>query len=66
MSQQYYYKRKVKEVLQAVLSVVVPGQEEVRSAKSEPFFCDIPGCMLTFGSENEAQAHMDTGICNLV
>ena len=28
MTQQQYYQRKVKEVLQAVLSVVVPGQEE--------------------------------------
>lgn len=30
------------------------------------FFCDAPGCVLTFGSENEAQAHMDTGVHNLV
>ena len=29
MSQQYYYRQKMKEVLQAVLSVVVRGQEEV-------------------------------------
>ena len=47
LTQQQYYQRKVKEVLQAVLSVVVPGQEErmwsclredqqVRNVENEP------------------------------
>ena len=30
------------------------------------FFCDAPGCVLTFRNEAEAQAHMDTGTHQLV
>ena len=30
------------------------------------FYCDTPGCVLTFRSENDAQAHMDTGEHTLV
>ena len=30
------------------------------------FFCDAPGCVLTFRNENEAQDYMDTGTHQLV
>ncbi|CAH3188656.1 unnamed protein product, partial [Porites lobata] len=35
-----------------------------RSAKNQVFFCETPGCVVTF--ENEAQNHMDTGVHKLV
>ena len=34
---------------------------EARASKNQVFYCDTPGCVLTLGSENDAQAHMDTG-----
>ena len=30
-----------------------------RAAKNQVFFCDTPGCVLTFKNENDAQTHMD-------
>ena len=35
-----------------------------RSAKNQVFFCETPGCVVTF--ENEAQNHIDTGVHKLV
>ena len=32
-----------------------------QAAKNQVFFCDTPGCVLTFGNESDAQTHMDTG-----
>ena len=37
-----------------------------RSAKNQVFFCETPGCVVTFENENEAQNHMDTGVHKLV
>ena len=37
-----------------------------REPRNEVFFCDAPGCVLTFRNENEAQDHMDTGTHQLV
>ena len=37
-----------------------------RSAKNKLFFCETPGCVVTFENENEAQNHMDTGVHKLV
>ena len=37
-----------------------------REPRDEVFFCDAPGCVLTFRNENEAQDHMDTGTHQLV
>jgi len=36
------------------------------SLKAEVFFCNVAGCVLTFTCESDAEAHMDTGIHNLV
>ena len=43
-----------------------PNSNTSRENRNEVFFCDVPGCVLTFKSENEAQAHMDTGTHQLV
>ena len=40
--------------------------KHISKNRNEVFFCDVPGCVLTFKSENEAQAHMDTGTHQLV
>ena len=37
-----------------------------RSAKNQVFFCETPGCVVTFENENKAQNHMDTGVHKLV
>ena len=37
-----------------------------RAAKNQVFFCNTPGCVLTFGNESDAQTHMDTGEHKLV
>ena len=34
--------------------------------KNQVFFCNTPGCVLTFGNESDAQTHMDTGEHKLV
>ena len=34
--------------------------------RNEVFFCDAPGCVLTFRNENKAQDHIDTGTHQLV
>ena len=47
-------------------SVVARPHCEARAPKNQVFFCDTPGCVLTFRSENDAQAHMDTGEHTLV
>ena len=47
-------------------SVVAKPHCEPRASKNQVFYCDTPGCVLTFGSENDAQAHMDTGEHTLV
>ena len=43
-----------------------PNSNTSRKNRNEVLFCDVPGCVLTFKSENEAQAHMDTGTHQLV
>ena len=43
-----------------------PHSYITREPRNEVFFCDAPGCVLTFRNENEAQDHMDTGTHQLV
>ena len=43
-----------------------PHSHILREPRNEVFFCDTPGCVMTFRNENETQDHMDTGTHQLV